>query len=494
MKFLLILFIIAGNVTGLLQVNQLSENNGYADIKIRDVEIVNTTNTVIHIIDINELLKTLDILEENINTVDLSNKQVLLDRIQILYDKVRTIIPKQGREKRGLINFVGTAQKWLYGTMDDDDRNEILGHLSIIDENNRNLIKTVNKQVIINDSFNKSLINLKDSLEQDRASIKSAFQQIRKSNNEIVRRLLYLDQLSKLNIIENKIEQIQDNIASAKNNFIHPSIFTKKEIEIFNIDFYKLKLLKIGIMTYKDNAIIIAIQIPDMIITTQLRLITPIPNKDHLEIDYPDETIIEINNIILHYEENKILRHLKRSNHCSIRNNCKYSFNNETDVKDIDDETVLLINVRKEYVKQTCDNRNLRLTGNYLLSFNNCNITIANLQFTNKKHVIREKFFYPPSRIINITKHELKFDKIILEHTNNIQEINELKVHSKVSYGLNFILIIIVISAFVLIYFILKKNKVTVKLNETQNITIPNVSRESLNAQEIVHKYISQNK
>lgn len=477
---------------GLLQVNQLTENNGYADIKFGDVEIVNTTNTIIHIIDLNELLKTLEILEENIKAVDLSNKQILLDKIQILHEKTQTIIPNRRRGKRGLINFVGTAQKWLYGTMDDDDRNEILEHFSIVDRNNGNLIKTINKQVAINESFNKSIISLRDSILQDRANFKITFQQIRQTNTEVIRKLLYLDQLSKLNIIERKIEQIQDNIASAKNNFIHPSIFTKEEIEMFNIDFYKLKSLKIGVMTHKDNTIIVAIQIPDKFITTQLRLLTPIPNKNHMEIDYPDENIIEIDNVSLHYEENIILRHLKRSNHCSIRNNCKYNFNEEAQVKKLDDETLLLINMKKEYLKQTCDNRNLILTGNYLVSFNNCNISIINHEFTNKKHIIREKFFYPPSKIINVTKHDSKFKNIVLEHENNIQEIEELKVHSKVSYGLNFVLIIIIISAFVIIYFILKKNKITVKFNETQNVTIPNVLRDSLNTQEIVNKYISK--
>lgn len=467
-----------------MQTSQLPDNNGYIDIKISDVEVVNTTNTVIHIVNVDEILKTLSMLEENVKTVDLSNRQILLQKVQDIHEKIMTIKPKQHREKRGLINLIGTAQKWLYGTMDDDDRMEIMEHISVNEENNRNIIKTVNKQIIINGSFNKSIISLKNSIEQDRINIKSALEQVRKNNNEIVKRYLYLDQLSKLNFLEDKIEKLQDDIASAKNNLIHPSIFTKTEIENFDIDFYKLKLLKIGVMTFRDNSLIIAIQIPDQIITAQLRLLTAVPNGNCMEIDESDEKVIEINNVVLHYKENIILKHLQRSSHCSIKNNCRYVFNNRTEIIEIDEETILLKNARKINLKQTCDNRNLSLFGNYLINFYNCSITITNQTFKNKKHIIHDKFYFPPPQIINVTKTNLEFDAIILEHTKNIKEINELKVHSKITYGLSLTLIIIAIFAFILFYIVIKKNKVA--RNKTQVITVPNVPKD---IEDIINKY-----
>ena len=106
-------------------------------------------------------------------------------------------------------------------------------HISTIAENNRYIITTINNQIIINDSFNKLLINLKNSIEENRNNIKSTFEQVKKNNNKIVKRCLYLylDQFAKLNLLKNKIEKFQDNVTSAKNNFIYPSTFTKTDIE-----------------------------------------------------------------------------------------------------------------------------------------------------------------------------------------------------------------------------------------------------------------------
>lgn len=467
-----------------LQINQLPDNNGYIDIKVDDVEIVNTTNTIVHIINVGKILETLNLIETNIKALDVSNKQVLLSEIESIYEKVQTIIPRVKRNRRGLLNVVGKAQKWLFGTMDDEDRTDILEHLSATDENNRNLIKTVNRQIIVNDSFNKSINSLRDSIEKDRINIKSAFQEIRKSNNEIVKRLLYLDQLSKLKVIEDKIEKIQDNIASAKNNFVHPSIFTRQEIELFKIDFYKLKLLRIGVMSFSEDSIIVAVQIPDEIIVTQLRSLVPMPNKNHLEIDEYNVNIVEINNIVLEYKENTILRHLKPSKHCSLTGSCKYKFNNKTNIVCLDDETILLKNVRNEKLGQTCDNRNLSLSGNYLINFNNCNLTIFNQTFKNNKNVIYEKFFYPPDKIANLTHNEIKFEKIMLEHTKNIDEIKELRFHNKIVYGLNSTVIILVIIISIIIYTLKRREKTNLKLklNETKNITV-------LNTEDIIKKY-----
>lgn len=143
-----------------------------------------------------------------------------------------------------------------------------------------------------------------------------AFDELSKQNNEIIRKSLYLDQMIKLRYLENKINQIQDNIASAKHNIVHPSILTAEEIEAYNIDFYKLKLIKLGIMKYKDELLVIAIKIPQNYIRTDLKLITPLPNKDFIEIEENNEYIVEIENKILTYQEDTMLKDLKTSKMC----------------------------------------------------------------------------------------------------------------------------------------------------------------------------------
>lgn len=56
-------------------------------------------------------------------------------------NKIENIKRKAGiltahREKTGLINIVGKTCKWLFGTMDDEDNQQINKHLKNIEENN----------------------------------------------------------------------------------------------------------------------------------------------------------------------------------------------------------------------------------------------------------------------------------------------------------------------------------------------------------------------
>lgn len=58
------------------------------------------------------------------------------------------------------------------------------------------------------------IIKTNRAKENARLKIYSTFEEVRKRNNEIVR-LFYTDQMMKLKSLENKIVQIQENIASA---------------------------------------------------------------------------------------------------------------------------------------------------------------------------------------------------------------------------------------------------------------------------------------
>lgn len=64
---------------------------------------------------------------------------------------------------------------------------------------------------------------------------------------------MYHDQLKKLKFLHDKVNTILDDIASAKYNLFHPSILTNEEFTNYKIDFYKIKLIRMGVMTHKNN-------------------------------------------------------------------------------------------------------------------------------------------------------------------------------------------------------------------------------------------------
>lgn len=284
-------------VQGLLQVTPINAETGFIQIKLRKVEIVNQTNTIIHIINPLEILNITNQLEKHIDETQINNKNILKNEIQNIRAKIQTITPSNGmRKRRGLINGIGKIYKWLFGTMDDEDRKDILKHLQIIHINTHNTITNINKQIYINTHFNDSITNLKNTINKDINILQESYTNITKANSNINKNLCYLDYMIKLKTLENKINEIQSNIASAKQKIIHPGILTIIEIQMFKIYFYKLKLAKLGIMQYEDNQLIIAIKIPNNYLTADLNLIKPLPSTHFLEIDSQDEYIVKIEN------------------------------------------------------------------------------------------------------------------------------------------------------------------------------------------------------
>lgn len=456
---IILLAMMTSTVQGLLQVHPIQENNGYVKIKIRQVQIANDTDTILHMIDPIEMKQILEKLESNIEHLKFEDRQALYTEIRIIKSKLRTI-QKPNRQRRGLINVVGSAQKWLFGTMDDTDRQEILAHLQITDENNHNIIKNFNKQIKINDHYNKTLSDLKILIENDRTKILQSINSTNQNVQELNYKILFLDQETKLRYFENKVNQILDNIMATKNNIIHPSMLTLEELDFYNIDFYKLKLLKAGVMEYKDQFLVFAIKIPKSYITTELQMIKAMPNSQMLEINESEELIVEIKGKQYEYKEEALLKDLKISKNCIFQEKCILTYNNVTSIESIDDETILLKNMYNEPLWQNCDKRLINLTGNYLINFNNCTLGIKEKKFYNKKITIYDRYYYPSKTIQIATVKSINFDEIILENINNLNELKELKYHKNVMYGTNIsILIVFLISLLIVISFLCWKKK-----------------------------------
>lgn len=52
-------------------------------------------------------------------------------------------MPLNNKYKRDLLNVAGTAHKWIFGLMDDDDRQNIIQKLDVGNSNNHNIVQTV---------------------------------------------------------------------------------------------------------------------------------------------------------------------------------------------------------------------------------------------------------------------------------------------------------------------------------------------------------------
>lgn len=450
--------------------NPIISETGFINVKIKTVEIVNQTITVLHMINPNDFSTVIEDIESNMMNMKIPPNGLIEKQIQILKSRLKSInsLSRNIRKKRGLLNIVGSAQKWLFGTMDNDDRTDILNHLDIITTNSHNAIEGLNKQIVINDHFQDSINLLKSIIRSDRNMTKSVVNDLKSENGRIITRLYYSDILFKLKFIEDRINQIQDSIASAKNHILHPSILTSDEIVNYDIDFHKLQLTKLDALYYKDNFLVIAIKIPLDFFKTDLRLMLPMPNSKFLEIDSDKEYFITVNNIQYKYEENKSLKYLQRSSRCTLYSNCKLKYNDLFNIITIDEETVIIKNAKNQEIIQNCDDRHILINGNHILSFYDCEIKIDYNVFTNKNEIVFDKYVYDDNVTYNFTENiSLNYKGLSNNSFHNLNEIKELKMHKNISYGINISIMIIFIIIVSVLMFIIKKNQIKIKINET---------------------------
>lgn len=449
-----------------LIVEKIETNVGFAEIKIGKVDIVSNHNIVFHIINPLEIEKIVDQLEANALNLQLEKpKMITLEHeIRNIKNKIKTLIPH--RHKRGLFNFVGTIHKWLYGTMDSEDREEIERHLSSIDINNHNIINNVNQQVKINKYFNESFIQLKEAIEKDRLKISTKLNEIISYSRRLYCEFAYIDNLLKLKILSDNVEHIQNNIASSRIGIIHSNILTNEEIEEYQIDLEKLKNIKLGTIIDKSNNLIFVIMIPKDVILVDKILITSMTNNENEEIILETKEIIKFENKTYQYVANKEIKNLKINDNCISKRNCMKTFNNISEIRELDQGVILFKNQKNENLNSTCDKRNFVLTGNYLITFHNCSIKINNLVFRNHEKEFKQSFAIPNylEDIKELNK-KLTFDEIIFKQIENTKEITELKFQKHIHYAYGGTLGIIIIIIIIVIILAYKCKKPRIKIN-----------------------------
>ncbi|XP_017469633.1 PREDICTED: uncharacterized protein LOC108361515 [Rhagoletis zephyria] len=124
----LIFVMLIMGATATMITEDIKNEDGLAEIKLENVQVITDFDIILHIIRPQEIENIIDALENLARDSKLTEKeQILTQEFTTLRSKLYTLLPH--KQKRGLINILGTTMKWLYGTMDDDDRQNIEQHL-----------------------------------------------------------------------------------------------------------------------------------------------------------------------------------------------------------------------------------------------------------------------------------------------------------------------------------------------------------------------------
>ena len=164
--------------------------------------------------------------------------------------------------RRGLFNAGGRLLSCAVRTLDDQDNDAIDNHLKELEKGNNELVRTINRQVIINQSVNRTLFELKRVIKNDREILLATMRDVGSVKKELIEETRAILKLFTITSLKQQVYMIQQNVIAASTGSFHPGIVSIEEIEENGINFEKLKHIKIGATTYKQKSIILALKIP----------------------------------------------------------------------------------------------------------------------------------------------------------------------------------------------------------------------------------------
>ncbi|KAH1028479.1 hypothetical protein HUJ05_001834 [Dendroctonus ponderosae] len=442
--------------------------NPLLPMQLKNAKIIYTKHTLLHYIDLEILTQHFIRLKFYYNKLKLhlSNKsitnpisyQASLDNIlfrteyltNVTENKLQNLYPNF-RQKRGLLNIVGQASKWLFGILDNEDGKKYNQAISKLQLDQKNLINHVNDQISLSKhlikNFNKTITILDDNQRVLQKSVNLLTNTVDNKINNLQSYLTFQSVLSQINLdcqnLITYLDNLEDAIMFAKLNTLHNSIISIPELkEIIN----QVKLIYesdaapnfrdilyhyqyFGTqVTFANNKIIFAIHVPIIkpetfsfhhlypIIQNQTIIIPKYPYMVQAEqsTQLEETSCPELEQVFYCQEE------LSALDECSTKllknqqiNNCQINqiAIEDTFAEQITQEEVIAIPVKDTNVLSKCgSNKYSRIHSPTLIRIPiNCEIIIGKKKFTNNVRFSTGKpFFLPTIKLEEIPKSSSK--------------------------------------------------------------------------------------
>lgn len=354
----------------------------------------------------------------------------------------------QKSRSRRSINWIGSAWKWIAGSPDATDWDQIVkSQNQVINNNNQqykiNRVLMETSQQMLNE-FNKIVEHLKED-EDDK-----------------MQQTLY----NRLTLIKEEVKEIIRAVQLAKGKIVNTNLLDKGEIsrlitEIETLPYSnEIEAIEYAepMMMVKESTILYVISIPK----------TSKQNYNHVivksTVNQNKQIHLEFNELLLNQDElfgitqrcnlfrditiceRSKLKELS-NDHCinqiikGLNARCDYQFNNNQIIEPLNDNTIFLSNFKGDIVYS---NRSKHLTGNFLIQYHNETIKIGESTFTNKE--ARASQILPPVLKANITEKSIKIDPGYLHnlYLNNVEQLQELFNEHKEAVLIDFSIIIII--------------------------------------------------
>lgn len=470
----------------------------------RFLHIVNLTD---YQTNIKNIRNNIDKLRNNFKyQKELKTMMYVMERkLSALTQNLQLIQPKI-RNRRGIINGLGSLIKAVTGNLDDNDLDQINTQISNLNENQHNLNLQINHQIRINEKMIERFNNITDHINNQQESLSKILNEAGNNLNNQLGRLgqeislnQYCNQIIyDIDYLNEHVVSIIESVALAKLNVIHKNILhpdelhyvhkilTEQKINIMsNEDIYQLLELQ---TFYNNSNLIFSINIPKFHPETfSMYQINQIPDKNNLSINtnnkfilynakkyqFRDKPCPVVANTMICTKQQLLETEMDNCITKIIsgeKAKCSMISTNEFTIKLIQPNFLLYVTTSSEIVTTNCGNQhtNFTLTGKHLIHFNNCSIKLNNITYSSSLAT-----FWDSIQIIPYTYSEINITDIQYKPTinqlgkwsmDNIQQIKMLKsksiIHTICHYttSISTIAILIILTIY-LIYKVTRKIK-----------------------------------
>lgn len=429
-----------------LDVQDLTNNNGYIPIKTGELKLIGHYDKVLHFINLTAYEETVTLLSDNLSalkTITFEDKQLLntLNKNFILLKAKIDNLHIHSKSKRGLINVLGKGLKYIAGSMDSDDELEIRDAINRINDNEQTINSTVGKLTHINNFMTEQIGNITKHINKQQSIISRYINVFKSETQNRIKTLedevQFIEQTYSLNndivLLTNHINDIGQIIFSCKLGVIPTDILTQKELNLIS-DFDSYTNTKVAVL-FQHNNIILTLFIPQFSSNTLTRIKfeslpdilnkSVILNTSEILADSSDKVYdinvkdnLEKNLIAL---DNKCIENILRFKEAQ----CNLEISEKSEVVEMVQGIIIFKNF-KGNITHDCSKLKVMQKGTFLIKFENCKINVLNKTYTNVNLKMYETLVLPNlitkiKENKNVTEFDLKIETLQMKYEDNIR-------------------------------------------------------------------------
>lgn len=423
--------------------------------------------------------------------------EIILNKLAIPYEP--------SRRKRGLVNAVGSLSRWLFGTLDNDDRSRINGYIETLKKNDGNLHSALLKQQSVLQEMTEKYATSFAKLADNQLTLQSQINTLTRELNELLSfeqafsLTVIIDNLIlQLQAIQNLLNNVYTAVSFAKLNVLHTSIiepeqlkaiifklnkiYQDREIPLLNslMNYYNLFSSQILI---KGDILIFKIHTPIVTKPYNIFQLYPVPISGHMiipeqpfllldEKDYwtTIEECPEIENFyyckhfLLHKKQPCLVDIIKKGQNSCTSMNVQFS---ESSITQINSHQVLIIPKKPTIIQGQCEaNGIFEVSKPSIVTLENCNVIIEGRQFQTEGTLHDDFVFELPklkssttnTKVLSSTVKLKSIDTSELRHieavARNLQVAELSQMDNKHSWANTILLICLFVSSSALVIYV----------------------------------------